>query len=113
MTTPASPLPSIPGVNVMLCGTTGTGKTHALRTLVDAGLEVFVLFTEPGMEVLADIPPEKLHWHYIAPASPAFADMISSAQKITAPTTPTTRSTSGDLSAPSWSTPSPASPSWR
>lgn len=72
----------IPGVNVMLCGTTGTGKTHSIRTLVEAGLEVFVLFTEPGMEVLADLPPEKLHWHYIAPASPAFADMISSAQKI-------------------------------
>lgn len=82
MTSPAPSFPSIPGVNVMLCGTTGTGKTHALRTLVAAGLEVFVLFTEPGMEVLADIPPEKLHWHYIAPASPAFADMISSAQKI-------------------------------
>jgi hypothetical protein len=66
----------------MLCGTTGTGKTHAIRTLVEAGLEVFVLFTEPGMEVLADLPTDKLHWRYIAPASPAFADMISSAQKI-------------------------------
>jgi len=72
----------IPGLNELLIGATGTGKTHAIRTLVDAGLEVFVLFTEPGMEVLADLPPEKLHWHYIPPASPDFADMIASAQKI-------------------------------
>lgn len=66
----------------MLCGVSGSGKTHAIRTLVEAGLEVFVLFTEPGMEVLADIPKEKLHWHYISPASPDFEDMIASATKI-------------------------------
>lgn len=77
-----TPLTVAPGVNVMLCGTTGTGKTYSIRTLVESGLEVFVLFTEPGMEVLADLPPEKLHWRYIAPAAPSFADMISSAQKI-------------------------------
>ncbi len=81
-TTTAVPASSLPGVNEMLCGTSGSGKTHAIRTLVEAGLEVFVLFTEPGMEVLADIPKEKLHWHYIAPASPDFEDMISSATKI-------------------------------
>lgn len=92
MTVPATPIAaaaalaslpsSVPGFNVMLCGTTGTGKTHSIRTLVEAGIETFVLFTEPGMEVLADLPPEKLHWHYVAPAAPDFADMISSAQKI-------------------------------
>ena len=79
MTTPCS---SVPGFNVMLCGTSGAGKTHALRTLLDAGLEVFVLFTEPGMEVLADTPSDRLHWHYVPPASPDFADMITSAEKI-------------------------------
>lgn len=66
----------------MLLGGTGTGKTHSIRTLLDAGLEVFVLFSEPGMEVLADTDPERLHWHYIAPASPEFGDMIDSAKKI-------------------------------
>lgn len=71
-----------PGVKVMLLGGTGTGKTHSIRTLLDAGLEVFVLFSEPGMEVLADTDPERLHWHYIAPSSPEFADMIDSAKKI-------------------------------
>jgi len=66
----------------MLCGASGSGKTHSIRTLVDAGLEVFVLFTEPGQEVLADVPMEKLHWHYVAPVSVSFADMITSAEKI-------------------------------
>jgi hypothetical protein len=72
----------IPGPKVLLIGGTGTGKTHSIRTLVDAGLEVFVLFTEPGMEGLADLPPEKLHWHYIPTASPSWADMEDSAFKI-------------------------------
>ena len=73
---------SVPGINVMLCGASGSGKTHAIRTLVEAGLEVFVLFTEPGMEVLADVPSNKLHWKYVAPVSVDFKDMISSAEKI-------------------------------
>lgn len=81
MTTTSAPS-TVPGVNVMLCGTTGTGKTHSIRTLVEAGFEVFVLFTEPGMEVLSDIPTDKLHWKYIAPSAPDFTDMIASATKI-------------------------------
>lgn len=83
MTTPATPKPHvIPGFKTLLVGSSGTGKTHSIRTLVDAGLEVFVLFTEPGMEVLGDIPSDKLHWHYIPPAAPDWSDMIDSAQKI-------------------------------
>lgn len=66
----------------MLMGATGSGKTHSIRTLVEAGLEVFVLFTEPGMETLADVPSDKLHWHYIPPAAPDWSDMIDSATKI-------------------------------
>lgn len=73
---------TMPGFNVLLVGGTGTGKTHSIRTLCDQGLEVFVLFTEPGMEVLADIPEDKLHWHYIAPSTPDWQDMIDSANKI-------------------------------
>lgn len=66
----------------MLVGATGTGKTHSIRTLLEAGLEVFVLFTEPGQEVLADVSSDKLHWHYIPPAAPDFDSMIASATKI-------------------------------
>jgi len=78
-----SPVPyQLPGIKVMLIGGTGSGKTHSIRTLVDAGLEVFVLFTEPGMETLADISSENLHWKYIAPAAPEWGDMVDSATKI-------------------------------
>lgn len=73
---------SIPGIKVMLVGSTGTGKTTAIRTLLDAGLEVFVLFTEPGMEVLGDIKSDKLHWHYVPTSSPDWEFMIDSAKKI-------------------------------
>lgn len=72
----------IPGPKILLLGSTGTGKTHALRTLLDAGLEVFGIFTEPGMEVVSDTDPAKFHWHYIPPASTPWAQMIDSAQKI-------------------------------
>lgn len=72
----------IPGPKILLVGGTGTGKTHSIHTLVEAGLEVFVVFSEPGMEVLSDIPPEKCHWHYIPPSAPDWAAMIDSATKI-------------------------------
>ena len=74
---------SNPGLNEMLVGATGTGKTYCLRTLLDAGLEVFVLSTEPGIaSSLGDTDPERLHWHYIAPANPGLASLLDSAKKI-------------------------------
>jgi hypothetical protein len=73
---------ALPGPKILLLGATGCGKTHAIRTLLDAGLEVFGIFTEPGMEVLSDTDPERLHWHYIAPASTPWEQMIDSARKI-------------------------------
>ena len=74
---------SHPGTKTLLLGASGTGKTHSIRTLVEAGLEVFVLSTEPGIEsVLGDIPTEQLHWHYIAPASVGWAELQDSAKKI-------------------------------
>ena len=62
--------PSLPGFNVMLMGPAGSGKTHSIGTLVDAGIEVFYLALEPGLESLLgywtdnDKPiPPNLHWH--------------------------------------------------
>lgn len=66
--------------SILLAGMPGTGKTHAIRTLLDAGLEVFVLFTEPGMEVLADTDPDQLHWHYVPPSSGDWESMIKHAE---------------------------------
>jgi len=71
------------GVNVMLVGATGTGKTYSIRTLLDVGITPFCLFTEPGFEsVLGDLPKDKIHWCYIPPANPSFEAMIDSARKI-------------------------------
>jgi len=66
---------------VLLLGGIGSGKTHSLRTLLDAGLEVFLLKVEPS-EVLDDIKSEKFHCHYIAPASVPWNVMLSHAKMI-------------------------------
>lgn len=89
---------TLPAPNIMLLGGVGSGKTTALRSLIDGqtglitqrpidtksltGLKVFAIFTEPSYEVVADIPCDYLHWAYIPPASPSFMDMMDSASKI-------------------------------
>lgn len=70
-----------PGFNTLLVGPTGTGKTYCLRTLLDAEIEPFILFTEPGMEVLGDID-DKVHWAYIPPATTDWDTLIDGAKKI-------------------------------
>jgi hypothetical protein len=79
---PVTPKYNIPGAKVLLLGDAGTGKTHSLRTLVASGIEVFAIFTEPGMEVVADISADKLHWQYISPSTVGWDSMIDSAKKI-------------------------------
>lgn len=78
-----------PGVNVVLMGPPGTGKTHALHTLAKWGLETFVLFLEPGLESLiapfadkGQPVPSKLHWHQLVARTRSFSDMQASAQQI-------------------------------
>jgi hypothetical protein len=79
----------VPGPKILLLGNPGDGKTDSLRTLVEAGLKVFVLFTEPGMEVL--LSPQRgkvfqckdgLHFRYIAAVSPSWQDMKETADLI-------------------------------
>lgn len=84
MSSAAAPLPStdFPGANILVEGPAGTGKTYSLHTLVNAGLEVFVIFLEPGIEALiapwADkglpVPPN-LHWNVLASRPLAFDAM--------------------------------------
>lgn len=76
------PAPSIAGVNEMLIGGAGSGKTHSVRTLIDTGITPFVLFTEQGMRTLSDIPCPKLHWHYVAPRRTPWLAMQEQVKKI-------------------------------
>lgn len=66
---------------VMLVGASGTGKTHSIRTLLAAGIDVFIVATEYP-EVLEDTDPKHCHWHYIRPAQVDWAALIDSADKI-------------------------------
>lgn len=87
------PLPTpkslLSGVNVLIEGPTGTGKTTSISTLAATGLEVFVLFTESGLESLTgawkdygkEIPPN-VHWHVLKKAPADFGVMANSAEKI-------------------------------
>lgn len=80
---------SLPGVNVLLMGPAGTGKTYSIGTLVDAGLEVFYLGLEPGLEALLGYytdkgkeVPANLHWHFLAPAQASFSELLDAASKV-------------------------------
>lgn len=79
----------LPGVNVLLMGPGGTGKTHSIGTLVDAGVEVFYLGLEPGLESLlgyytdAGKPiPDNLHWHMLEAPKASFAELLDSVTKV-------------------------------
>jgi hypothetical protein len=70
-------------------GRSGSGKTYALSTLLEAGLETFVISTEPhGIESLLDavrekkLDPSKLHWKYVQPTRPGFDTLESLAKLI-------------------------------
>ena len=83
------PLSLLPGVNVLLEGPTGTGKTYALGTLADSGVELFLLFTESGLETALgywtdrglEIPPS-VHWHVQGGGSMSFETMAAAADEI-------------------------------
>jgi hypothetical protein len=73
----------------LLCGEPGTGKTTALTTYIEAGLELFVLITDPGgEEALLDemqkrkLPMDKLHWNYVAASSMGWDVFEDMAKKI-------------------------------
>ena len=71
----------------LLSGPTGTGKTSAIATMVKAGIETFVVVTEPdGAASLIDscdrigAPIDKLHWRESLPGSTGWSqveDMIT------------------------------------
>ena len=77
------------GAGVLLIGIPGSGKTYSLSTLVSAGLETFVISTDPGgLESLLDamsdrkLDMDKLHYHYCPPATASWDDLLQQATKI-------------------------------
>ena len=72
----------LPGSKIILMGESGSGKTYSIRTLLKAGIRPMVLFTEPGMETLSDIPKDKWSYAYIKPSTDGWENLISSATKV-------------------------------
>jgi hypothetical protein len=82
---------AIPGVNVMLMGPSGTGKTHAIGTLIDAGVEVFYFAYESGSESLVGYytdrgqpVPANLHICTVKAPSASFLEMADSIRSVSA-----------------------------
>jgi hypothetical protein len=75
--------------SVLCLGDIGSGKTTSLVTLALAGLDVFVIITEPtGLDSLLDAfetnkaPIEKLHYKVITPARAEFGDLLEQAKRV-------------------------------
>lgn len=75
--------------SVLMMGPPGTGKTYSIMTLLKAGIETFVLMTEPhAIETVLDacaknnVSLDKLHWCYTPPAAQGWAGLNDMAVKI-------------------------------
>ena len=75
--------------SVLLEGASGSGKTSSIVTLLLAGIEVFVIGTEPGfIDSLIDrvrelkAPMDKLHWMSVLPATEGWDALDEMTQKI-------------------------------
>lgn len=80
---------ALPGVNVLIMGPTGTGKTHSIGTLVDTGIEVVFLAFEAGTESLRGyftdrgkpVPPN-LKFVTIAQPKASWSEMAGSVKQV-------------------------------
>lgn len=72
----------IPGIKVLLMSEPGAGKTHSIRTLIDAGIHPLCIFTENSFDVLNDIPKEKLSWIYVPPTRDSLEDLRKQVKSI-------------------------------
>lgn len=84
-----SPPLTLQAPSVLLLGPTGTGKTWSLSTLLEAGLETFVISTEPnGIDSLLDACQQKkldlsrLHYASIQPARAGLSGLMDMAKKV-------------------------------
>lgn len=72
------------GARIIAMGDAGTGKTHQLKTLIDAGVMPMVLFMEQGRESLMGQvkPGEKWHYKYVRPVASSFTEFADMAKKV-------------------------------
>jgi len=74
--------------NILLLGQIGTGKSYSLKTVLDAGLELFIQSVEPGITTTIrqwekhGVDISKIHYNYIAPATTAW-DVLEKNAKYT------------------------------
>lgn len=68
--------------SVLLMGAAGSGKTYALSTFIEAGIDLFVIGTEPNAadSILDSVRERKLdvarvHFHAVTPAPPGWDEM--------------------------------------
>lgn len=73
----------------LLLGAPGSGKTTSLLTYVEAGLDLFVLITDPGgEEALLDgaikkgLPLNKIHWCYVPASDMSMDEAFTMASKV-------------------------------
>lgn len=94
-TTATTSATTLMGPKVLLEGPSGVGKTHAIGTLVDWAsaqspvMQVFVLFTENGLESLLGYwrdhgkeVPTNLHYHVAMTKSLTLASLLDGADKV-------------------------------
>lgn len=84
-------LAGLAGTKTLLAAPPGAGKTFSLVTSIKAGLELFVLGTEPNFEEslleaidFYKLDRRKLHYAYAAPAAPSWDDLSNMAREVNA-----------------------------
>lgn len=77
------------GSKTLLVGPPGTGKTTSLVTYIEAGVELFIIGTDPGFEESIldamrerDLPMNLLHYKYISAGVPSWSALKSAASRV-------------------------------
>lgn len=71
----------ITGIKVLLAGPSGSGKSHSVRTLTEAGLNVFAIVCEAhSLSIIQEDP--KAHYVYIPPVNANWDSLIRSGKLV-------------------------------